>query len=406
MLYTVGMGIFSSLKKKKSERVLLGSIGSATVVGAFISIEAGITTVTATVSTDIAALSDLSLSQFEKEMEKALRQTLGSLAKLHSPAPDRTVVYFSSPWYASQVRIAKMSRPSPFVVTKTVLSDMIARELKAFEDEEIAGSRGGKESLRAIESKVIQVKLNGYPTAEPANLSASELEISIFLSVAQERTLKGVEEIITNEYHSPIVFSSFLSASFIVVRDFFPHESDYLLVEVGGEVTDVTLVRESALIQSASVPLGSNFILRRLSTGLKRSVSESVSLCTLYLEDKVEASIKDACARILTEAKDEWLQSFQKVLFSVSNELSIPDTVLLSVGTDIAPWFIDTIRREKFNQYALTEKEFKVIVLNAEIFHESLSFAPGVPRNPCIIIEALASTRMAEHANSLTPSKK
>jgi len=58
----------------------------------------------------------------------------------------------------------------------------------------------------------------------------------------------------------------------------------------------------------------------------------------------------------------------------------------------MAPWFIETIRREKFNQYALTEKEFKVIVLDAEIFHESLVFKEGVSRNSFIMIEALAAS--------------
>lgn len=400
------MGFFSSNSKKKAERVLILSIGSSTVAGALVTIEDLKTTVTATVSSDIAVLADLTLAQFERAMEKALRETLGVLAKLRAPSPDRIAVYFSSPWYASQVRVAKMTRPTAFVVSKTMLNDIVSRELKAFEDEEIASGRTGGDTLRAIESKIIQVKLNGYSTPEPVNLSATEIEMSLFLSVAPDRTLKRIEEIVTADYHKPVSFSSFLSASFLVVRDFFSHQEDYLLVEIGGEVTDVSLVRESALIQSASMPLGSNFILRRLSAGLKRSIPEALSLCTLYLEDKIEPGIKDTCTQILNAAKHEWLEAFQKVLFSVSNELSIPDAVLLSVGTDIAPWFIDTIRHEKFNQYSLTEKEFKVLVLGADLFHESLAFSDGVPRNSCIIIEALANTRMTAHKKAIEAAGK
>jgi len=387
------MSIFSGLFKKNSERVLLINIGSASVVGALVSTEDVSSTITATVTTEMAAHADTDLAQFEREMEKALAGTLASLAKLRLHSPDRVIVYFAAPWYASQVRMAKMSRPAPFVVSKSLLTDMISRELKAFEAEELSGANSGTEQLRAIESKTVQVKLNGYPSNDPVGLSARELELSIFLSVAPERTLGKIEEIITHEYHRPVAFSSFLSASFIVARDFFPHQDNYLLIDVGGEVTDVTLVREGAIVQSLSFPLARNFILRTLSTTLGRSISESLALCTLYVEDKLEPSIKDACTNALTQAKDKWLESFQKTLFSISNELSIPDTILLSVGPDIAPWFIETIRREKFNQYSLTEKEFKVIVLDVEMFNDALSFAEGVPRNPFIMIEALASAR-------------
>ena len=405
-MYNVGMGIFSSFNKKnKFEKVLLVSIGSSSVSAAFVEIGEKISTVTATINTDISVITDLSLIKFEQEMEKALKQSLVAISRLHLGAPDRIAVFFFSPWYASQVRIAKMSRPTPFVVSKTLLNDMIAHELKAFEDEELNDKRVGTESLRAIESKVVQIKLNGYPTTEPIDLSASELEISIFLSIAPERTITRIEEIISQTYHQKVTFSSFAGASFLVVRDFFPHQEDYLLIDVGGEVTDVMLVRESAIVQSSSFPLGRNFMLRKLSLGLKRSVAESVTICSLYVEDKVEASVKETCTKILTEAKDAWLEQFQRTLFSISNELSIPDTVLLSVNTEVAPWFIETIRREKFNQYALTEKEFNVIVLNAEVFHESLAFVEGVPRDSCIIMEALACTIIQKQESYLIPQK-
>lgn len=385
------MGFFSGFSKKSSERVLVLHIGSATVEGAFVEIENGVTTMSAAVTISIPVVTDLAFTEFEKHMQKSLVEALGALAKFRMPAPSRVDVYFSSPWYASQIRVAKMSRPTSFVVTKTLMNDMISRELKAFEDNELTKSTNAGQPLRALESKVIQAKLNGYATPNPIGVSAREIEFSIFLTVAHEELITMVEDTIRRDYHMPISFSTFLSASFLVTRDFFPHLEDYLLIDIGGEVTDVSLVRESTIVRSVSFPRGRNFILRKLSEGLKRGIPESLAICTLYTEGKVEESIKNACATILQNAKDEWLDSFQKAIFADSNELSIPDTVLLSVDADIAPWFIETIRREEFHRYSLTEKEFKVVVLDAEIFHRSLRFKENVPRIPFLMIEALAS---------------
>jgi cell division ATPase FtsA len=382
--------MFSFFRKmQKTERVLVIHIGSGSVMSTLVSSDGSKTTMHASASVDIPILSDLTLSQFEKETRKALDKALHTIASVRLSPPDRVAVYFASPWYASQVRTAKMSRPTSFVVTKALVDDMIARELKAFEDEQIADKKGTAEALRAVDAKVVQVKLNEYPHNDPIGMSTRELELSIYVSVAPEHIVKAIEETIQRTYHAPVTFSSFLLASFVVTRDFFPQVHSYVLVDVGGEVSDVTLVREGTIFQSVSFPHGCNFVLRKLSMGLNRSTAEAVSICTLYIDNKLEDTVRSQCDNILKEVKSIWSQSFQKALYTVSNDLSIPDTILLSVGTNIAPWFIDNIRHEEFHQYTRVEKDFKVIVLNSELFHDLLSFDPFVERNPFTMIETL-----------------
>lgn len=386
------MGFFSS-SKKTSERVLLVHIGSGNVAASFVQIGGGMATVLSSTTVDIAIVLDIASADFEHEMQKALVQLMGAVRLLGMGAPDRVAVYLASPWYAAQVRRARLERPTAFVTSRTLLNDMISRELKSFEEEEVVRSHLSGEPLRPIESKTLEVKLNGYPTSSPLGLSARELEISILVSVAPEHTLMAIEEILGQDYRAKITFSTFLSASFRVTRDFFPHQDDYLLIDVGGEITDVALVREGTLVRSISFPRGRNFILRKLAAGLKRSISETVAICELYSEDKVEESVKNACGPLLKEAKDEWLDYFQKTLFTDSSELSIPDAVFLSVGSDIAPVFIETIRREEFHQHSLTDKAFKVVVLDASVFRGTLAFIEGVEKNPFIMIDALAASR-------------
>jgi len=389
------MGFFSFLSpsKKMSERVLVVHVDSSSVTGAFVSIGGGVTSVLSSASADIAIVKDLASADFEREMRKALSAMLATLRALGQGAPDRIAVYLASPWYASQVRVARTSRPTDFVASPTLLNDMISRELKAFEEEEMRASYASGAPLRAIESKTVQVKLNGYVAADPLGKACKELELSIFVSVAPEAMLSGIEDIVEREYKAPLRFSTFLASSFVVTRDFFPHEDDYLLIDVGGEITDVSVVRAGALATSFSFPIGRNALLRRLSHGLGRSISEAIAICALYKEDKVEASVRDACAGIVKDSKDEWLASFQRAAFTGAGERSLPSTVMLSVGSDIAPWFVETVRREEFHRGSGTGHVPKVILLEASVFHESLRFEQGADRNPFIMIDALAASR-------------
>ena len=385
------MGIFSR-SKNATERVLLMHIGSSSVTGCLVDVEEKKSTLVASITSDIAVLADLTQSQFEREMEHALRRTLNSISDLKLSPPNRCSVYLASPWYASQVRVAKASRPTTFVVSQSVLDDMVTREIKAFEDEEMAQHKGTHNALRAIEKQTLQVTLNGYPNASPIGVSVKELALSVFISVAPEHMLARIEEILTHTYHKSVSFATSLSATFLVVRDFFPHQEEYLLMDIGGEVTDISLVRENTLVQSVSFPFGRNYILRKLARGLGRSLDEAAVFCMLYAEDKVEASMKASCDKILGEAKNRYLEAFQNALYSLSSEISVPDTLMLSSGADVSEWFTQIITHEDFHQYALSGKELKVVVLGGEIFHDALQFGEGVRRDPVLMIEALAET--------------
>jgi hypothetical protein len=377
---------------------LVINIGSATVSAALVDTGASPATILASESADITILPDLATPAFETETKRVIGVVLDRIAKLALPLPDAIAVYLASPWYASQVRMAKTSRPAPFVVSRSVVEDIISRELKAFEEEERTARYAGGEALVPLETKTVQVRLNGYVSADPIGKTARELELALFVSVAPERVVTEITEIIERRYsHQKPVFSSFLAASFLLLRDAFPHQGDFLLVDVGGELTDVSIIRDGALLQSVSFPKGRNLIVRALANGLGRSFAESVSICSLYVEGKVEESVRDSCEKILTQVKDDWLADFQKALFSISNELSIPDTVLLTSHDDVAAWFVETIRREEFHQYTLTEKEFKVILLDATFFKDKLSFAPGVTRDPFIMIDALGVSEYGLH---------
>lgn len=386
------MGIFDFAKKQaNSSRVLVVHVGSTSVVGSFVTYQNNKPKIEAVVSSDIAVLSDLTYAQFEREMQKALSVTLKKMASLSFGKPDEISVFLSSPWYASQVRTAKLNRDIPFLVTKQMLDDMVGKELKAFEDDEIKEKHLAGDSLAVIESKTVSVKLNGYSHDTPIGAKASSLELSLFLAVSPVTLQTKIKDSLASFYgHTQVMFCTFLTASFLISRDILPQKESYILLDIGGEITDVSVMRDGAPVQSISFPIGKNFLLRRLSHALKRSVSESATLCMLYMEGKVENTMKDMCAKILDEAKAEWLGAFQRTLLAMTNELSIPDTILLTVDQEIAPWFVELTSHEEFHQYALTEKDFKVLQLNAELFHERLSFAENVPRNPFVMIEALA----------------
>ncbi len=387
------MGIGNLFKKNNNFKKcsLLVDIGSSSVTAAVVIFENSVSTIVLSETTDIPVLSDLTYDRFEKEMQKALTTSLSKVRKEITSPLDSINVCLASPWYASQVRTAKIARSTPLVVTKGVLDDMVKRELKAFEEEEIKSKNLIGDTVRLLEVQTLRVLLNGYETPEPIGLSVKELELTIFLSIASENTLKDVENIIKKVYRAPVSFSTFLSTTYLVARDFFPHQENYMLVDIGGEITDISLVKGGGLQQSFSFPYGKNFILRRLMSGLKRPLAEVETLWTLHKECKTSGEVKETCEKILSVARNDWQMSFQRALYSASRDLSIPDTILLTVDDDIATWFSDTIKNEQFHQNTLVGKEFKILFMNGSLFGDKLSYGLKVARNATIMIETIGA---------------
>ena len=80
-------------------------------------------------------------------------------------------------------------------------------------------------------------------------------------------------------------------------------------------------------------------------------------------------------------------------LVNLSNDISIPSTIFLTVDQDLASFFTETIKSEQFNQYTLTESKFEVIFLSTEMLHDIAVFKDLVIREPFLIIDSVYINR-------------
>ncbi len=129
--------------------------------------------------------------------------------------------------------------------------------------------------------------LNGYQTSKPYGKQTKSIEISIFLSMISKEVETKTRKVLEKIFHShTIAFHSFALTSFSAIRDIFHSEEDFLLVDVGGEVTDVSLVRRGILLETVSFPTGKNFLLRSVVLDLNTIPEEAHTLIRMFLDNK------------------------------------------------------------------------------------------------------------------------
>jgi hypothetical protein len=159
------------------------------------------------------------------------------------------------------------------------------------------------------------------------------------------------------------------------------------LVDVDGEVTDILMVKKNILKGSISFPLGTNFIIRGLSAGLKCSLDEAKSFLSIFKDGHAEAALAKKISLALSDVKKEWLKKFQESLADLSNDISIPSLVFVATDRDWIDFFAETIKTEQFTQYTLAESKFEILPINTELLHGLVKFKDEVTRDPFLVMD-------------------
>lgn len=385
--------IFSRTQKK--ELVLVFDIGSSSVGGAlFWAQGSGAPKIVFSIREPITLEENLGVDRFLSLALKSLEVVASRIHMAGAGAPAMIFCVLSSPWYVSQTRIIKLQKNAPFLFTPRLALDLIQKEKDLFKEEHSAKYSRSSAGVRLIEMKNIKTMINGYETSNPLEQKGRNLEMTIFISMSGEQTLRKIEKTIRGHFHAKeIKFSSFAFSSFAVVRDIYAHNEDFLLIDIGGEMTDISMVKKNILRESISFPLGVNFMIRGVASRFRCSLSEAKSLISLFKDGHAEKSAAKKLGSVMDNLRIEWLDKFQESLSNLSNDISIPAVIYLAVDKEMADFFSEIIKTEQFNQYTLTESKFKVVFLGAEVFHGMAAFEDKVVRDPFLIIDSIYVNR-------------
>lgn len=382
-------------KEKREELALLFDISSSSIGGALFYMQKdGVPKIIYSTREPIKIELEVNVDHFFNLTLNALKHVATKVCMSGIGAPTRIFMVLSSPWYASQTRTIRLEKGEPFLFTDKLADELTQKELALFEDEYLVKGAHALNKIRPIELKNMKTILNGYATNSPIGQKTKEIEMVLFISMSQEQFLGKMESVINQHFpHRKIEFVSFVMASFTVARDMFVNQESFLLINIGGEITDISMVKKDILRESASFPLGKNYIMRSLATELSISSSEAKSMLTLYNEGHLAEAEKFKIEPVITKIKTEWVKVFQETLSTLTNDISIPATIFITVDQDFLSFFSEIIKTEQFNQYTLTESKFRIIFLGTEALHGIALFDDKVLRDPFTIIESIYINR-------------
>jgi len=359
--------LFSRSSKNKLNLII--DIGSGSVGAGLVLESANRPRVLFQTRSNIDLSSNLNFNSFLSEMTKSLRQVIEKVSKSRKGMPTKIRVFLSSPWAVSQTRVIKLRKNAEFTFTKKIADEYVGKEICNFEKSSLNVYKNENQNMRLIEKELFQIKLNGYKTNNPFGKKTMSFEMFLFLTASPEKVIDFVAYEIKKFFNLPVKFSSFVLPSFVTIRDIFPDDRNFIMIDVAGEITDVSLIKDDILLETSSFPLGRNSLIYNIAklTGHNKTLAET--FLDLYVDDKIQDKYKEKIRNILLDYKKEWMKCLSKIFAIISKKIFLPSKIYLTADEDVEKLFKKYIEEEEWGQYFVTESKFNVIILNNLILH-------------------------------------
>lgn len=393
------MALFQGGQKGGRRFVVVFDIGSASIGGAFVSIDAEkAPEIIFTTRRDIPFQEKLNFQRFLDSMMKTLEEMFVLMQKA-SGGVRVTEAYcvLASPWYASQTRLIRYSQAAPFTVTEDGLDQLIQKEIALFRDSKLfTHTKAGDATPEIMEAKTIQIKLNGYEMRFPYGKKASQLEIAVYISMIPASIKTSILGSITKFWHITTVhFSSFSFTAFDTIRSIFPDEQSFLFMDISGEVTDISLARDNVLLESISFPGGKNMLIRALIEKLKTTPTLAVSELELYSAQKLTPARAEQIESALNETTKTWQTLFNNALRQFAKEFPIPRAIFYTADDNMSEWFERAIKETSLTRFAEEKGVFVVRSLGNAFLRKFVHIAEPDFQDPFLAIEAIFANKFS-----------
>ena len=360
--------IFHELFKKKSELVAIFDVGSASIGGMIIKYSKDEKPEIVSMSrVPINFLLDLSFEAFWRCSQDSFKKIADGMLKDVPCGPDRVFCFFSSPWFISQRRIAKIKREKPFEITSELLKDIVNQEVEVFKS-------GWKSKLphwqgkpEFVEKSIMKTDLNGYAIKNPTGKMAKVLSADIYISLGTKEVKEGFRKIVLDKFGDvPLKFHTFPFVALNVLRKIVDTKNGFVFVDIGGEVSDVSLVRNDVIEETISFPEGGSVLVRKISVEFKTFLKDAIALLDRFKRGHTSSDETKKVQLIIEDVKNNWCDTLKTSLIEISQKAPLPQKICILGNKYISEASVECVSGRPFSSFTILGKPFEVVQISSK----------------------------------------
>jgi cell division ATPase FtsA len=272
-----------------------------------------------------------------------------------------------------------------------MLDKIVASERQSFN----ANVRNGtyaqnfKENVVVVEAKTMDVTLNGYRLNNPFGKPANDIVITLYLSVVGDALVQTIKQTIGNVLsYGRIMFHTAPLVLQAAVREL-PHAtSDFLIMDMSGETTDIIISKKDSIVETVTMPIGTMFFVRKVSKLMNVSPQLALSYLRMAAQEKLDDAMYAKVCGHMKNVSKEWVSLFHDALRQASAEVLIPRTIFLVTEADFATILADVLSGDELEQLILSGEKFRIETLDADDVRDFYGHHAPLIRDPLRILES------------------
>ncbi len=371
---------------QKTDFFITVDIGSSRVVGAVVKKEANSKPeILYTSYKEVAFQSSLDIARYSTLVVASLDACLSDLqSHAQISRPTRALCTISSLIYEPTISLKEEQ-----FSTETKITPDVLRELAG-----VVTTPQNKDVV-SVEQTVMQIKLNGYPTANPLGRYAHWAQAAVYISVADKALVSKIQETVAKYFHGvKTEIHPFSFSAFTVIRDIV-QDQNFICMDFGGEITDIVVAKNGILEKTISVPFGKNSILRELMDSMGVSIEVAESSLVLYNQEKLDTTLRDTVAKAIEVSREHWNTLFLGTLEHITLDLLLPRDMYVLSHQTVAPIIASFVQSKKYDRYVFVGQPFLMhqitdVTLAPFCITKAVSTAP----DPFVMISSLFSAKL------------
>ena len=183
-----------------------------------------------------------------------------------------------------------------------------------------------------VDADVVQILVDGYRVSSPVRLQGRQLEVRVFNLFAPLDFLAAVNSVAAALELEPVMI---LAGPCLVGRVL--ARGDAIVIDIGGECTDVVLLRGGGIERMRTLPMGGLSFTRRVGRTLGVPVMAAEEIKKSYAAGRLDWARTEEVRAALTADVRTWLDAVQALLEEMAASDTLPPRVLLCGGGAALP---------------------------------------------------------------------
>lgn len=191
--------------------------------------------------------------------------------------------------------------------------------------------------VHIISAAIQEIKIDGYEVVNPIGFKGKEISCALFNGYIPKSYLRIFAGLVDTLGLSLI---SFMSQPYAVFSEFLkknPSIQDFILIDIGGSVTEISLARKGKLEDVRSISLGGSSFTKSIAEKLKIGFWEAENIKRKFSNDEVSGRVAKSIEEMIMRDTELLLHGLEMVLQDMSHVTLLPANIYLYGGGSSIP---------------------------------------------------------------------